>query len=74
MSRPTEAQRLHDAKIIVQACNAHEDLLAALERCLPWITKAGEAGAFATCVRPNGWQKAIEQARAAIAKAKGGAA
>jgi hypothetical protein len=50
----------------------NSSLVESLERCLPWIAKAGEAGAFDGCIRPEGWQKAIEQARAALALAGGG--
>ena len=49
-----------NARFIVQAVNAHEELLAALEELLEWESRMG--GWDAPC-----WEKA----RAAIAKAKG---
>jgi hypothetical protein len=50
---------------------AAPDLLAALENCLPWLAKADESGAFSECVNRDGGALAIEQARAALAKARG---
>ena len=65
---PPHTERRANARLIAAA----PALVEALERCLPWIAKAGESGAFVGCIRPEGWQKAIEQARAALALAKGG--
>ena len=53
---PTEA--ISDARFIIQACNAHEDLLAALEELLEWEISMAGLG------HPR-----LDKARAAIAKA-----
>ena len=61
-----EVHNTHDgneanARFVVQACNAHEELLEALKTlCAP------------TIVRPVGFGERYERAEAAIAKATGG--
>ncbi len=46
------------------------DLLAALKAAEPWLGKACESGAFAHCALPLGGDRALDQLRAAIAKAE----
>ena len=70
------AQTLHandyaNAAFIVRACNAHDDLVAALERILRSFEADAEQVPFvsiATCWATN--SQAIAQARAALAKAR----
>ena len=50
---------------------AAPDMLAALERALPWLIKAEIDGAFANCAAPLGGGRAIEGMKAAITKATG---
>ena len=53
-----------DARFIVRACNAHEELLAALEAISDaWSNKRPLSW------QPDGHHQLLEQARAAIAKA-----
>jgi hypothetical protein len=52
-----------NAEFIVRACNAHDDLLAALEGAL--------RGIINPCAHPTAQQARIKQARAAIVKARG---
>jgi len=59
-------------------CNANARLIAAapellevLEDVLPWLQKAEAEGVFANCAAPQGGLRAINPARAAIAKATG---
>jgi hypothetical protein len=59
-------------------CNANARLIAAapellevLGDILPWLQKAEAEGVFANCAAPQGGLRAINRARAAIAKARG---
>ena len=57
MNAATEALRL----------KAHQDaLIQAIQGLAPWVSKAGESGAFEGCARPDGWKVAIENAMAAM--------
>jgi hypothetical protein len=51
---------------------AAPDLLEVLGDVLPWLQKAEAEGVFANCAAPQGGRRAIERARAAIARATGG--
>jgi hypothetical protein len=55
------AENVANAQFIVKACNAHEDLISALQRIVGIEWSKGSLA----------WDSAIEQARAAIAKAEG---
>jgi hypothetical protein len=50
---------------------AAPELLEVLENVLPWLQKAEAEGVFANCAAPQGGLRAINRARAAIAKATG---
>jgi hypothetical protein len=50
---------------------AAPELLEVLEDVLPWLQKAEAEGVFANCAAPQGGLRAINRARAAIAKATG---
>lgn len=50
---------------------AAPELLEVLGDILPWLAKAEAEGVFENCVVPKGGQRAINRARAAIAKATG---
>ena len=50
---------------------AAPDLLAALERCIPWMGKLIAEGAHLQSILPNDAVVALDQAEAAIAKARG---
>ena len=63
-SQPT---RDADARLIAAA----PDLLAALRRVAPWIGKLIADGGHLQCVAPQDAVGALDQAEAAIAKAKG---
>ena len=57
-------------------CNARliaaaPELLEVLGDVLPWLEKAEAEGVFENCAAPKGGQRAINRARAAIAKATG---
>lgn len=65
-----KAEQLATAKFIIRACNAHADLLAALEvllACVPKRTYVSFDGPVENALQPA----EIVKARAAIAKAKG---
>jgi hypothetical protein len=59
--------RKANARLIAAA----PDMLEALEDVLPWLQKAEAEGVFANCAAPQGGRRAIERARAAIARATG---
>lgn len=61
-----QAERRANAALIVRAVNAHDDLVAALESA---FFALGRAGANAN--RQHDGREAWEQARAALAKARG---
>lgn len=66
-----EAEQVANADFIVQAANAHEDLLAALKECLRDAEGyAGTHGAGPSATRRI--RARCDQARAAIARAEGG--
>ena len=50
---------------------AAPELLEVLGDVLPWLEKAEAEGVFENCAAPKGGQRAINRARAAIAKATG---
>jgi hypothetical protein len=61
-----------DAEFIVRACNAYDDLLAALKECLEQLTAYQERGWLGDAWRTRvGLLDDISCARAAIAKAEG---
>jgi hypothetical protein len=73
---PSLMARATDEILRLQTANAaltrQRDALAeALARCIPWIAKAGADGAFTGCIRPENWQAAIDQARAALSLPEG---
>ena len=48
---------------------AQDALIQAIQGLAPWVSKAGESGAFEGCARPDGWRIAIENAVEAVRKA-----
>lgn len=50
---------------------AAPEMLEALERLIPWACKAMVEGVHKNCILPNALDSAINQARAAIAAARG---
>ncbi len=71
MSRPSAVQRLADARRIVRACNAHADLVQALREIAGLSVPQATATKEVWVAHGQEWIAAIEQARAAIAKAEG---
>ena len=57
-----------DAEFIVRACNAHDELLAALKRTLARLKS--HTASIETCDLPSGTELAIDEACAAIAKSE----
>ena len=45
---------------------AQDALIQAIQGLAPWVSKAGESGAFEGCARPDGWKVAFENAMAAF--------
>ena len=67
MSRPTEAKRLEDARMIVRACNSAPALLAALKGIAATFEQPGWTGTRIMQVQRD---TVIKEARAAIALAE----
>lgn len=57
------------AAFIVRACNAHDDLVEALELAVQYVGKGVAEGAYDGCIMPG--EKALDAIEAALAKAKG---
>jgi hypothetical protein len=62
---------LGDCNANARLIAAAPDLLEILGDILPWLEKAEAEGVFENCSAPKGGQRAINRARAAIAKATG---
>lgn len=63
------------AQLIVRAVNAYNALVAqnqamqkALQRLMPWVVKGCAEGIYKDCVSPNGADKALKEALAALAR------